>query len=85
MVWYGIVWHGMGWYGICRQTKQDLGEMPVISGGPFIDITAPSVGSNFGLGIDDSCDTMDGARGGVGRSVLLAVLPEEDSRLSLVS
>ena len=50
-----------------------------------MDITAPKVGNNFGLGIDDSCGTIDGARGGVERSVLLAVFPEEDSRLSLVS
>ena len=50
-----------------------------------MDITAPKVGNSFGLGIDDSCGTIDGARGGVERSVLLAVFPEEDSRLSLVS
>ena len=66
--------------------KNNLGEIPVISGGPFIDMTAPNVGNNFGLGIDDSCGTMDGARGGIGaeRSVLLVVFAE-DSRLLLES
>ncbi len=46
---------------------------------------APSVGNNFGLGTDDSCGTIDGALGGVGRSVLLGVFPEDDRRLPLGS
>jgi hypothetical protein len=60
-----------------------LGEIPVISGGPFMDMTAPSVGNNFGLGIDVSCGTIDGARGGTGleRFVPLEVFPEDESLL----
>ena len=77
----------------------NLGEMPVISGGPFIDMTAPKVGSNFGctIGVSRTTDgasstteggrgTTDGARGdSVVRSVLLFVFPESESRLSEVA
>ena len=60
-----------------------LGEIPVTSGGPFIDMTAPNVGNSFGLGIDDSKGTIDGVRGGTGleRSLVLEVSPDDDSRL----